>query len=609
MHLFHSRLLELEKIINRLKDRIDFLSKRSNRFSYYRFFVFITGATVSIASYFVSKELGWVMTFISLLFFGIVVHLHNKLLFGIRRCHEYLKIKEQHLARINIDWENIPDPAVNTSSQDMTTGKDLDLFGKYSLHNLIDLGVSYEGSELLRKWISIFTPSFKDIQKKQGIIKELSGLPVFRDKFLLKAKLVSKKYLNCENILAWTKKSGSIDIPSWLLPVMSVLIGAYIFSFVLSTFDITAGRYWLLFFIAYFFIRLSYNSKFRLIINDALELEKNLKKLTALINYIGKYSFSHYPNLKIFLNEFSGTERNALIKLNQLQRIISFLLIRGNPVIGIIVNLVFPYDIYFCKKLIKLKTEVVENIPEWLSKLNELECYISLANFSYLNPDYTYPEFETENKNTFEVKSIGHPLIARNKKICNDFSINNENEIIIITGSNMSGKSTFLRSIGINLCIAYSGAPVNAEFFKTTLFELFSCIKVNDSVVEGISYFYAEVKRLKELLDEFENGNGLPKFFLIDEIFKGTNNKERLTGSRAYIKKLFELKGTGMITTHDLELVNLADEINLIKNYHFKEEIVKDEMVFDYKIHIGPCPTTNALRIMEMSGLPVNPDL
>jgi DNA mismatch repair ATPase MutS len=170
----------------------------------------------------------------------------------------------------------------------------------------------------------------------------------------------------------------------------------------------------------------------------------------------------------------------------------------------------------------------------------------------------------------------------------------------------MSGKSTFLRTCGINLCLANAGAPVNAPYFKTSLFELFTCIKVNDSVVEGISYFYAEVKRLKELLDEFGNGNGLQKFFLIDEIFKGKNNKERLIGSRAFIKKLYDLKGTGMISTHDLELVRLSDEINAIKNYHFREEIVNGKMNFDYQIHKGPCPTTNALRIMEMSGLPVD---
>ncbi len=169
----------------------------------------------------------------------------------------------------------------------------------------------------------------------------------------------------------------------------------------------------------------------------------------------------------------------------------------------------------------------------------------------------------------------------------------------------MSGKSTFLRTVGINLCLAYAGAPVNSASMATSLYEIFTCIKINDSVVDGISYFYAEVKKLKELLDEFENDNGLKKFFLIDEIFKGTNNKERLKGSRAFIKKLSELKGTGFISTHDLELVNLENEISKIENYHFREEIKNDQMLFDYTIHNGPCPTTNALKIMSLAGLPI----
>ncbi len=268
-------------------------------------------------------------------------------------------------------------------------------------------------------------------------------------------------------------------------------------------------------------------------------------------------------------------------------------------------NIFFPYDIFYTKKLLKVKSEILENINAWIFRFNELECYISLANFSYLNPDYTFPVIESVNENILDVKSIGHPLIKRINKVCNDFSFDAENEIVIITGSNMSGKSTFLRSVGINLCLAYSGGPVNANSMRISLCELFTCIKVNDSVVDGTSYFYAEVKKLKQLLDEFGNNNGLRKLFLIDEIFKGTNNKERLAGSRAFIKKLSELNGTGFISTHDLELVNLENEISNIENYHFREEIVNDQMIFDYKIHPGPCPTTNALRIMELAGLPV----
>jgi DNA mismatch repair ATPase MutS len=168
----------------------------------------------------------------------------------------------------------------------------------------------------------------------------------------------------------------------------------------------------------------------------------------------------------------------------------------------------------------------------------------------------------------------------------------------------MSGKSTFVKTLGINLSLAYAGSVVNADNLKISLFRLFTCIKVSDSVTDGISYFYAEVKRLKALLDEMENSEH-PVLFLIDEIFRGTNNIERLKGSSAFIKKLAETNALGAIATHDLELVKLADKILSVKNYHFKEEIKNGKMIFDYKLNNGPCPTTNALKIMKLEGLPV----
>ncbi|MDQ3022659.1 MAG: hypothetical protein M3R36_19155 [Bacteroidota bacterium] len=605
MNLYTSRLQSLEKIIGRLKRRIDFLNNKSNKYSSLRLIVFIAGIVMISFGFFISKETGWLMIILSLSSFSIVVHCHNRLLARIRRCYTYLKIKEDHLARMNIDWDRIPEPIINSSPDDMTTEKDLDLFGKNSLHNLIDVSVSYEGSLLLRKWITNYAPADLDgIIERQKIVKQLSELSQFRDKFLLKSKLVSKKFLECSRILDWVKNSSAVELPNWLLPVTSILITTYFILFILNILELS-GSIYLLVFLIYFFVYSSQQKKLSKVIEESIELENQLKKFTALIIYIDKYSFEKSPDLEFFIKPLQSAEDNAAGKLKSLQKIISKLLIRENPIVRLIVNILFPYDIFFCKKLIKVKSEIETDITGWLKKLNELECYISLSNFSYLNPDYAFPEIETGRKNLFEVKSIGHPLIKRNVKVCNDFSFEKENEIVIITGSNMSGKSTFLRTAGINLCLAYAGAPINAAYFRTSLFELFTCIKVSDSVVDGISYFYAEVKKLKELLDEFKNGNGLPKFFLIDEIFKGTNNKERLIGSRSFIKKLAELKGTGFITTHDLELVYIDEEINSILNYHFREEIVNRKMEFDYKIHPGPCPTTNALKIMQLSGLPV----
>lgn len=604
MNSYNSRLKYSEQITGKLSDRIGSLNKKSNRFSLYRLLIFISGTALSIAGFLTSNISGWIALVISLAAFSILVHSHNMLLTGIKRFYVYLNIKKEHLSRMKTDWGNIPEPVLENPPEDLTTGKDLDLFGKRSLHHLTDISVSFEGSEMLKNILTNFKPERETILFRQNIIRELSSQSLFRDKFILKARMVSKKQLHCGKILNWLSNSAEETIPGYLFPVSLILIIIYLTLIILSNFEIT-GSAWFAVFLIYFFLYSSFQKKAGKISEDASELENHIKKFSALINFTGNHDLKGCKHYNEFISNSFFKENNAVEKLKSLHKITSALALRENPIIRLIVNVFFPYDIYFCGKLNKLKSELKENTPFWLQKLNELECYISLANFSFLNPDYTFPEICEDEKGKFESVKLGHPLIKREVKICNDFSMNKENEILIITGSNMSGKSTFLKSIGVNMCLANAGAPVNADHLKISLFELFTCIKVNDSVSDGISYFYAEVKRLRELLDEFSNERHLPVFFLIDEIFKGTNNKERLEGSRAYIKRLSELNGCGAVTTHDLELVHLADEISKITNYHFREEIENDKMVFDYLLHEGPCPTTNALRIMELSGLPV----
>lgn len=610
MNLYNLKINNLEKIIGVLERRIEFMHSRNNRFSFYRLLIFAVGTTLTITGFISDNIAGWILLIISVAVFSITVHRHNMLLMGIKRFRHYLKLKQEQLARMKIDWEKIPEPVTNLQPGEISTLKDLDLTGNRSLHHLTDVSVSIEGSLLLKKKISELSPDFEKILESQKIIKELAEETRFRDKFLLKAGLISKNHLNCIKIVNWINKTlpeQDEKIASWIFPVSIILIASYMTLFVLNIYEVTAIP-WLPVFLLYFILYSSISKKMGTVIEEAAGLEGQINKFATLIFAINSFSFHRSPNVKKFLKEsFSGISGsdNAVEILKNLQKITSAMLLRENPVLRILLNVIFPYDLYYCRKLIKLKPELVKDIPYWLDKLNELECYVSLSGFASLNPDYTFPDLNKDSEHVFETKRIGHPLIKRDEKIRNNFSLKKENEILIITGSNMSGKSTFLKTLGINLCLAYAGAPVNADMFRTSLFELFTCIKVNDSVADGISYFYAEVKRLKELLDEFENDKKLPVFFLIDEIFKGTNNKERLAGSRAFIKRLAELKGTGAVTTHDLELVHLADEIPAITNYHFREEIENNKMKFDYIIHDGPCPTTNALRIMELSGLPV----
>jgi DNA mismatch repair ATPase MutS len=288
--------------------------------------------------------------------------------------------------------------------------------------------------------------------------------------------------------------------------------------------------------------------------------------------------------------------------------VVAALALRANPLLALGLNLLLPWDAYFAYRLGRYKADLGQRAPAWMDVWFELEAVGALANFAYLNPGYTWPQFIPggESGPVFEARSLGHPLLPDDDKVCNDFVVPELGRVAIITGSNMAGKSVFLKTVGVNLALAYAGGPVNAAEFRTVLFRIFACMGVADSVTDGISYFYAEVQRLKALLAGLEEGDhGLPLLFCIDEIFRGTNNRERLIGSRAYVRALAGKHGAGFIATHDLELAQLAGEMPPVENYHFRDHIEDGRMVFDYTLRPGPCPTTNALKIMELEGLPL----
>jgi DNA mismatch repair ATPase MutS len=270
-------------------------------------------------------------------------------------------------------------------------------------------------------------------------------------------------------------------------------------------------------------------------------------------------------------------------------------------------NLLVPWDFLVAHQIAGQSERLATLLPLWLDRCAELEALLSLANFSYVNPGYTFPRLEEpESLPTFEAENLGHPLIPLQSKVTNDFSLGST-QIVVLTGSNMSGKSTFIRTVGINLVLAYAGAAVDAVSCRMSLARVFTCIRVTDSVQDHISSFYAEVRRLKQLLDALECADSLPLLYLIDEIFRGTNNRERLIGSESFMEALVGRRGAGIITTHDLELARMSETLPGIRNYHFREEIEGERMVFDYRLREGPSPTTNALKIMRMEGLPVRP--
>lgn len=552
----------------------------------------------------------WTAEVIALLLFapfGFAVVEHSRVNIGIRTNHALRELKSTHLARIQLDWGKIP-------GRETTTGGDhpfeihLDITGDRSLHQLIDTSTSIGGSDRLRDWLLNPVPDVDAIKTRQTLVQELIPLSRFRDRLSLQSELIQKRRSEIHEGDLFTQWLSQQNESSslWVALIVSVIICFTSAILILLNSVGLLPSYWIFTMAVYGLFFVILQIRLGTMFRDAIAIEGALTRFGAVFQYLEEQSYKTKPNVKRLLTPFLSPTQKPSNLLKEVGRIVAGASLQKNQLLWFGINLFVPSDIYFAYKLQKCKQKLAKLLPGWLDLWFEVEALCSLAHFAYLNPDSILPQITVGWKQpVFSATSLGHPLIESKSMVDNDFQINELGKLVIITGSNMSGKSTFLRTLGVNLCLAFAGGPVMAESFRTNLFRIFACIRVGDSLVEGVSFFYAEVKRLKRLLTELENDNSLPVFYLIDEIFRGTNNRERLIGSQAIIRKIIQYKGVGVLSTHDLELVKLADEFLAIRNYHFQEEIINGQMRFDYRLREGPCPTTNALKIMALEGLPI----
>lgn len=600
-----ARLRALENQMARLKNRLPNMERGSRCFSIARLLLFLgTMALCALAVYALNETAGWIVIALGLLVFNIVAHYHRRLDKAMARHKIWLQLKIAQLGRMQLDWQAIPLPPFTPVESDHPFAEDLDLTGKKSLQHLLDLAISHEGSQRLKDWLLVTEPQPEQIQRRQTLVRELAPMFRFRDKLLLNFALATREPLQGKKFLAWLQQETP-QSSRWLLPVFWALAALNIALFLLAQFGL-APRYWLITLFIYGGLYLANAERIKEIFEEAIFLDEELNKFGALLLYLEKYPYGKNLHLKNLCQPLCSAKKRPSAQMKKIKLIATAVGMRMNPIVRALLNIVVPWDFHCARLLDQQKSRLAETLPVWLDIGFELEALTALANFAYLNPEYAFPEIvDGEGKSVFQAESLGHPLIPATQRVANHFSLRRASELIMITGSNMSGKSTFLKTLGINLSLAYAGGPVCAGRLQTMLFRLFTCIKVSDSVTDGFSFFYAEVRRLKALLNELKKEHTYPLFFLIDEIFKGTNNRERLIGSRSYIRAVAGQNGAGAISTHDLELTTLADTLPNLLNYHFREEVIDGQMVFDYKLHDGPCPTTNALKIMQLAGLPV----
>ncbi len=471
--------------------------------------------------------------------------------------------------------------------------------------------MSRGGMERLRTWLLYPVLDPDHVHKRQAMVREIVPLSMFRDRLTLheaRAAQQPETRWEGEQVLAWLERdTGAERLLPWVL-VLGGLALANGTLYVLARAELMP-RLWPYTLTAYIVLYLTQTGVVRGLFEDAFRLEQTLRRFRAVLHYLESRNYNRMPQLAAVCRPFWQAEPRPSAILKRVVRLAGMASAQRANIFSVLLNLLVPWDLYVAYRFNHCKQDVKSRLPEWIDTWYELEAPNALANFGYLQPDAIFPDIratiDTASKPVLQAEALGHPLLPDEVRVCNDLTLPHLGEVVMITGSNMSGKSTFLRTLGMNLCLAYAGAPVCAGTLQCGLLRVFTCINVSDSVTDGISYFYAEVKRLKALLQALSMASDTPLLFLIDEIFRGTNNRERLIGSRSFIEALSGGHGVGLVSTHDLELVTLADSVPTIHNYHFRGTIVDGRMAFDYELRPGPCPTTNALTIMQLEGLPV----
>jgi hypothetical protein len=605
-----------ERSLTRLLRRAERLEARgscvSERFTSWRFAIFFGGLLGSILLH----KLGWTIlgnaalaTFFIL--FLIVAWYHNRLEDRLHRLRRWQRIKRVHVARIRLQWPDIPLRHV-TVPERHGYAQDLDLAGPHSLLHLIDNTVSSQGRERLASWLFEQPPHPAPWLARQTLIRELTPLSLLRDRLSLEAQAVDEADIDGRRLLSILQKRVDHSGVSPMLLIES-LLAILTAGLLVAELLYGLGNYWILSFGLYAFLFLSVRSRSEEIFDHAQSLHRQLERLSAVLGYLERRSYRPSPELALLCRPFLQQRTSPSASLKQAASIMNRLSVRAHPLVHYFINAIGPWDLYYTHRLQQLQDRIAAIAPLWFEALAELDAASSLATFAYLRPDYPWPSLHQPDaaghpngdRPILDAQDLAHPLIPAAARIGNNILLQGRGRIFLVTGSNMSGKSTFLRTIGINTCLAQAGGPVCAGSFRWSLVRLGSCIRVDDSLDGGLSFFYAEVKRLKTILTSVQDELGPPVLWLIDEVFKGTNNRERLIGGRSLIGALAAGNGFGLVTTHDLELTELERQLPGVTNVHFQETVAEGALHFDYRLRPGPCPTTNALRIMALEGLPV----
>lgn len=513
-------------------------------------------------------------------------------------------INEQELRAIQYDFSDFDGGKEYIDPGHLYTF-DLDIFGEHSLFQYINRTSTPVGKEHLAEWFNAHLENKEAIEQRQEAIRELSTDLEYRQQIRLSGLLYKGKPADTSEIKEWANSPSYYRKHRLLRMIPATVSVINLLCISLTCLDILpasiAGGVF-----ACFVVFSSVFSK------GITKLQATYgKKLQILSTYADQILLTekkdmHSPVLQELKAELTSRNQTASQAVRRLSKLMNALDQRNNLLISMLLNGLIFWELRQVMKIEQWKEVHASDLPRWIETVGEIDAYCSLATFAYNHPEYIYPKINSHSFH-MQAKALGHPLMDRNKCVRNGIDIDKRPFFIIITGANMAGKSTYLRTVGVNYLLACMGAPVWADEMEIYPARLVTSLRTNDSLTDNESYFFAELKRLKLIIDKLEAGEEL--FIILDEILKGTNSMDKQKGSFALIKQFMSMNANGIIATHDLLLGTLIEAFpENIRNYCFEADITNNELTFSYQKRNGVAQNMNACFLMKKMGIAVIDD-
>lgn len=580
------------------KGQLQQVKKQIFRISMLRLTLFIAGVA-GIYFFFSQTPLLIVCICLTFLPLFILVKIHNRFFIRKEWLETQARIIQEELQALSGDYSSFEDGKEYVNPEHPYSF-DLDIFGRRSLFQSINRTCTFFGKDRLAKWLQNHLHEKTSIEKRQEMVREISEHTLFREQFRVAGLVHHGQSSDAEKIQAWSQSpaqylhAGWVKAFIWGVPVINSLllitslIGWTSFSCLGLSFGI--------------FLVLSFG-----IIKRATYIQetygKQLKSLNGYARLIALAKAEDWKSAGMLelMERFNLNGQSPVQALQQLSKELDRLDLRNNQFLYVLLEGSIFFQLQEIVRIERWKVRYGQHISEWLETVGELDALCSLGTFAYNHPQYTYPEL-TEKPFYFLATQMGHPLMPVSQCVKNDATIPSRPFFLIITGANMAGKSTYLRTIGVNYLLACIGSPVCCERLKLHPNQLITSLRTSDSLSDNESYFFAELKRLKRIIDLLNQGQQL--FIILDEILKGTNSMDKQKGSFDLIRQFMQLKANGIIATHDLLLGSLIKQFpEEIRNYCFEADIKENELTFSYKLREGVAQNMNACFLMKKMGI------